>query len=130
MAVTTPQNRKDRYNGHHLAGHFYHYLVNLSVGILGDASSGGHQAVMTELLERLNREGLSQLAPSAEACFLGPATGLARASHCLSAVSTFLSPLRLQRLVADTDFVCGILSLPVSALRSSSIARLATNLTD
>ena len=80
---------------------FYHDLVDLSVAILGDAFSGSHQAVMTDLLGTLNREELSLLAISAEVCLFAPATGLARTSHCLSAVSTFPSPLRLQRPVVD-----------------------------
>ena len=70
----------------------------MAVGILGDAASGGHQAVMTDLLDPLSRKELSQLVPSAEVCSFGPVTGLARASHCLSAVSTSPSPLRLQQI--------------------------------
>ena len=83
---------------------FNHDLVDMAVGILGDATSGGDQAVMTNLLDTLNSEELAQLVPSADACSFGPATGLARAPHCLSAVSTSPSPLRLQRPVADNLF--------------------------
>ena len=79
---------------------FYRDLVEMAVGILGDAASGGRQAVMTDLLDTLNSEELSQLVPSVEACSYGPATGLARASHCLSAVSTSPSPC-VCRPVAD-----------------------------
>ena len=100
-AVITPQSRKDSHSGHHHLEPFYHDLVDLSVGILGNAFSGSHQAARTDVLDTLNSEELPQLVPSAEVCYFGPATGLARASHCLSAVSTCPSPLRLQRPVAD-----------------------------
>ena len=85
-------------------GTFFHDLVELSVGILGNASRGSHQAKVIDLMGTLNSEELPQLAPSAEVCSVGPATGLARTSHCLSAVSTFPSSLLLQRLVADSLF--------------------------
>ena len=79
FAVTTPQNRKGRHSGHQRVGlFFYRGMVDLSVGILGDASSGGHQAVMTDLLDTPNSEEFTQFAPSAEVCSFGPATGLAR----------------------------------------------------
>ena len=83
-------------------GTFYPDLVDLSVGILGDAFNGNQQAMITDLLGTLDSEELSLLASSAEVCSFGPATGLARTSQCLSAVSTFPSPLRLQRPTADS----------------------------
>ena len=73
----------------------------MALGILGDAASGGHQAVLTDVLDPLSNKELSRLVLIAEACAFGPVTGLARASHCLSAVSTSPSPLCLQRHVAD-----------------------------
>ena len=73
----------------------------MAVGTIGDATSGGHQATMTALLDILNSEELPQLVPSAEASSFGPDAGLARDSHCLSAVPTSPSPLRRQRPVAD-----------------------------
>ena len=83
-------------------GTFYNDFVELSVGILGDAPSGGHQAAMTYLIDTLNSEELPQLVPSVEVCSFGLATGLDRACPCLAAVPTSPSPMRLQRLVADT----------------------------
>ena len=46
-----------------------------------DASSGNHQSVITDLLDSLDSEELPLLAPSAELCSFGPATGLARTYH-------------------------------------------------
>ena len=71
----------------------------MAIGVLGDTSIGSHQAVMTDLLDPLSSNELSQLASSAEVCSFGPATGLARASHCLAVVPTSLSPLLLQEAV-------------------------------
>ena len=79
-----------------------HDLDEIAVGILGDAPTGSHPAVMTGLLHPLSGKDLSQLAHSAELCSFGSATGLARASHCLSAVSTSPTHLRLQRSVVDS----------------------------
>ena len=55
----------------------YHDFVDMAVGIFGDATSGGHQAVMTDLIDPFSRKELSQLAPRAEVCSFGPVTGLA-----------------------------------------------------
>ena len=37
---------------------FYYDIVEMAVGILGDAASGGHQAVMTDLLDPLSSKEL------------------------------------------------------------------------
>ena len=47
---------------------FHHDLVEMAVGILGDAASGGHPTMVTDLLDPLNSKELSQRVPSAEVC--------------------------------------------------------------
>ena len=39
----------------------YHDFVDMAVGIFGDATSGGHPSVMTDLLDSLSSEELFQL---------------------------------------------------------------------
>ena len=56
---------------------------------------------MTDLLDPLSGTELSQLASTVEVVSFGPATGLARASHCLAAASASPLPLRLLISMAD-----------------------------
>ena len=92
----------------------------MAIGILGDTSFGSLQAAMIELLDSMNSDELSQFASIAELCSFGPATGPARASHCLAAVATSPPPLRLRTTVADSRFR-KTLSLLVQTEKSSSI---------
>ena len=63
----------------------YHDLVGLALGVLGDTSVGSHhQSVLTDILDSVDEDELSQLLPTAELCTVGPATGLAFLCFTLS----------------------------------------------
>ena len=105
-------------------GQFYHDLVGLALGVLGDASSGSHQSVLIDLLESTSEDELALFVSTTELCTFGPATGLARVAHCLAAVATSHPALRLTKTVARRLRTA---SKPcVLAQKSFSIAWLGT----
>ena len=84
---------------------------------------------MTDLVYILNSEELPLFALSADMCSFGPATGLARTSQCLSAVSTCLSPLRLQKASSGQSLAkLGVDRLGTYMLFHSTIAYKAHRL--
>ena len=74
----------------------------LAIGVLGETSVGCHQSVLTDLLDSMSADELSQFVSTTELCTFGLATGLSRVSNCLVVAAPFHPALRLTRTVADS----------------------------
>ena len=68
-------------------GQFYHDLVGVAIGVLGETSVGCHQSVLTDLLDSMSADELSQFVSTTELCTFGLATGLSHASHGIFVVA-------------------------------------------
>ena len=94
--------RRSSVHWHPACGQVNHDLVGLTVYVLGDMSVRSHQSVLTDLLDYISDEELSQSLSTAELCSFGISHGLARASNCVAAVATSHPALRLNKTLVDS----------------------------
>ena len=57
---------------------FYHQLVGVPTDILGDSSVGPNLSTLTDILDSVHKDTMSDLIDSATSCAFGPVSGLSR----------------------------------------------------